>query len=89
MSQSPLDEYRKLMNELLLLREAEGGELPVEVESRYVEHLDDLWWRLSDDQQELYERELEDTAALTGPENLNLIDCEVAQGAKTVPRQAA
>jgi hypothetical protein len=87
MINSLLDGYCRLMNELLLLREAEGGELPVEVESSYVQRLDDLWWRLSEQEQELYESELADT--LTGPDDLHLIDCEVDQGSNTAPRKAA
>jgi predicted RNase H-like HicB family nuclease len=53
-----LDRYRVLINELLFVRETEGGELPEEVESSYVEQLDELWWQLSEAEQAGYEAEL-------------------------------
>ena len=77
MTDSALDSYRRLMNELLILREAEGGDLPVEVESAYVERLDDLWW------------ELAKAAPPAGPEELALVDCEVDKGSHSTPRKAA
>lgn len=57
MNASLLDQYRKLMNELLISREIEGGSLPDEIESSYVERLDTLWWKLSPSEQEEYEDE--------------------------------
>jgi hypothetical protein len=89
MSATPLDKYRKLMNELLILREAEGGELPDELESSYVERLDKLWWSLSQAEQGEYEAELAHASPLTGPEDLQLVDCEVDEGGSTAPRKAA
>jgi hypothetical protein len=84
-----LDSYRSLMNELLILRETEGGELPEELESSYVERLDFLWWKLSEAEQDEYEAELADADAPDGPETLNLVDCEVDQGSTTTPRKVA
>lgn len=55
MSRSNLHSYRALMNELVAARAAEGGTLPVEVESTYAERLNDLWWLLSDEEQTEYE----------------------------------
>ena len=52
MNGTTLDSYRSLMNELLILRETEGGELPEELESSYVERLDFLWWKLSEAEQD-------------------------------------
>ncbi len=89
MSPTLLDEYRRLMNELLVLREAEGGELPEELESSYVERLDAVWWRLSDSEQATYEAELASWDSPTGPETLDLVDCEVDAGGCTAPRKAA
>jgi hypothetical protein len=89
MTDSALDSYRKLINELLILREAEGGDLPVEVESAYVERLDDLWWQLSEDDQAEYEAELAKATPPTGPEELDLVDCEVDKGSHSTPRKAA
>ena len=64
MSATPLDRYRKLMNELLIVREADGGTLPDEVESSYVERLDELWWTLSESEQKEYEAELAGAGAI-------------------------
>ncbi len=89
MSSTPLNCYRKLMIELLILREAEGGELPDELESSYVARLDDLWWSLSEAEQEEYEAELAGSVSLAGPEYLRLVDCEVDEGGSTGPRKAA
>jgi hypothetical protein len=89
MTDSALDSYRRLMNELLILREAEGGDLPVEVESAYVERLDDLWWKLSEEDQAEYEAELAKATPPAGPEELALVDCEVDKGSHSTPRRAA
>lgn len=66
MASCTLDSYRSLMNELFILREAEGGELPEELESSYVERLDVLWGKLSEAERNEYEAEL--AAAPNGPE---------------------
>ncbi len=84
-----LDLYRGRMTELLILREAEGGELPVEVESAHVERLDDLWWQLSEEEQATYETELANAQPPPSPETLNLVDCEVNEGEHAPPRKAA
>ena len=76
-----LGEYRKLMNELLFLRESEGGALPTEVESSYVERLDKLWHQLSEAEQEQYE-----TEGKEAPKTLGLVDRVVAIGDMVVPR---
>jgi len=55
---SAVDQYRALMSELLFSRAAEGGDLPLAVESAYVEQLDALWRRLSEAEQAMYEAEL-------------------------------
>jgi hypothetical protein len=89
MTDTPLDQYRKLMNELLISREAEGGGLHVELESSYVGRLDDLWWKLSESDQKDYEAELAGSTVPTGPESLNLFDCEVDEDGRTLPRRAA
>ncbi len=89
MSATPLDRYRKLMNELLIVREADGGTLPDEVESSYVERLDELWWTLSESEQKEYEAELAGAGAIAGPEDLKLVDRAVDEGDNTGPREAA
>lgn len=89
MSASIFEEYSKLMNELLLLRETEGGTLSDEIESTYVERLDALWWQLSEEEQNAYERELALSDSPQSPESLSFVDCEVPLGTKTHPRRAA
>lgn len=89
MTNNLLNEYRTLMNELLIMREADGGELPVEVESAYVERLNDLWWQLSEEDQHTYEAELSTSSAPASQEDLNLVDCDVAYDDKLVPRRKA
>jgi len=89
MKEGPLDRYRRLMNELLFVRESEGGELPMEVESAYVERLDELWWQLSEQEQAAYEAELANLVPPASAEELNLIDCEVKEGERAGPRKAA
>lgn len=77
------------MSELLITRESEGGELPVEVESAYVERLNDLWYRLSKEEQTAYEAELSRGTTLATDEDLKLIDCPVTQGEHAAPRREA
>lgn len=84
-----LERYRTLMNELLFAREAEGGDLPEEQESIYVERLDALWWQLSETEQAAYEAELVALSCLSSPEELNLVDCSVSEGERAAPRKAA
>ncbi|MCA9595423.1 MAG: hypothetical protein KC776_19045 [Myxococcales bacterium] len=88
MSAAPLDRYRKLMNELLFVREAEGGQLSDELESSYVERLEELWWTLSESEQKEYEADRVGPGALGGPEHLDLVDRAVHEGDDTGPREA-
>jgi hypothetical protein len=89
MSADLLDRYRQLMNELLFVREAEGGDLPVEVESAHVERLDDLWWQLSAQEQTTFEAELASKPPPASTAELGLVDCEVDEGSHGAPRKAA
>ncbi|HEY5959170.1 MAG TPA: hypothetical protein VIV60_21580 [Polyangiaceae bacterium] len=84
-----LDRYRVLMNELLFTREAEAGDLPEELESSYVERLEDLWWQLSESEQAAYEAELTLAESPSSPEELNFVDCTVTEGGHASPRRAA
>ena len=89
MSADVLVRYRRLLNELLILREAEGGDLPVEIESAYVERLDDLWWQLSEQEQATYEEELASAVVPASKAELGLVDCVVRVGERAAPRKAA
>lgn len=89
MNDSLFNQYRQKMTELLLLREFDGGILPLEVESAFVEQLDDLWWQLTDAQQEALEYELKSSLTLVAPERLDLVDRSVPTGGNEAPRKAA
>lgn len=39
--------------------ESACGELPIEIESAHVAALDDLWWKLTPDEQDRYDQALE------------------------------
>lgn len=81
--------YRTLLTELLFEREAAGGELPDNEESLFVERLDEIWWQLSESEQSLIERELAQPSAPAVHESPELVDCEVSEGSRAVPRKAA
>ncbi len=84
---SLLDDYRRLMNEHLFFRAAEGGTLPLEIESAFVDRLDDVWWRLSEADQERFEAELQSACYPRAPLDLAVVDC--VAGDMQVPRSAA
>ncbi|HKY35861.1 MAG TPA: hypothetical protein VJN18_07980 [Polyangiaceae bacterium] len=83
-----LNRYRRLMNELLIAREAEGGDLAQEVESAYVARLDELWWQLTEREQQIYEAELASAQAPPIRSEPKLVDCLVKVGERVAPRKA-
>lgn len=80
----PLDNYTKLLNELILERAMAGGTLPDEKESEYVERLDALWWKLTEEERVQYRVASHKVQA---PEDLGLVDCEVSIGSSSLPRK--
>jgi hypothetical protein len=88
MNPPPVERYRVLLTQLLFEREAAGGDLPEEAESRYVELLDEVWWQLDPSDQEQVERELKQIAVHVGEEPA-LVDLEVMEGSSALPRRAA
>jgi hypothetical protein len=88
MNALPLERYRVLLSQLLFEREAAGGDLPEEEESRYVELLDNVWWQLSPSEQEQIERELKQVAVQVAEEP-RLVDLALAEGSSALPRRAA
>jgi hypothetical protein len=88
MNPQPLERYRHLLTQLLFEREAAGGELPEQEESRYVELLDEVWWQLSPNDQDLIERELKQVAVQV-EEEPDLVDSAVFEGSSALPRRAA
>ena len=89
MSTDRLEQYRALLGQLLFEREAAGGELPEDDESRFVERLDEVWWQLSPDQQGVIDGELAAPNVPEVSEDLKLVDCDVAKGSRALPRKAA
>jgi len=88
MNAPPLERYRLLLTQLLFEREAAGGDLPEEEESRYVELLDEVWWQLRPSDQEQIERELKQVVVQVAEEP-DLVDLAVAEGSSALPRRAA
>ena len=86
MNSEAFDRYRGLLTELLFEREAAGGELSEEDESRYVERLDELWWQLSSSDQDRIEQELR-RVAVEVEEEPDLTDVAVAEGSSGLPRK--
>jgi hypothetical protein len=88
MNLPPVNRYRMLLTQLLFEREAAGGDLPEEEESRYVELLDEVWWQLNPNDQDLIERELKQVAVQVREEP-QLVDLAVLEGSSALPRRAA
>jgi hypothetical protein len=88
MNAPPLDRYRVLLTQLLFEREAAGGDLSEDEESRYVALLDDVWWQLSASEQEQIERELMQVPVQVS-EDPSLVDLAVIEGTNALPRRAA
>jgi hypothetical protein len=79
---------RGLLSQFLPEREAAGGDLSEEEESRYVALLDEVGWQLSPSDQEQIERELRQVDVQVGEEPA-LVDLAVAEGSSALPRRAA
>jgi hypothetical protein len=88
MNLPPVERYRMLLTQLLFEREAAGGDLAEEEESRYVELLDEVWWRLSRNDQDPIEKELKQVAVQVREEP-QLVDLAVLEGSSALPRRAA
>jgi hypothetical protein len=52
-----MNKYIELMEELLRKRE-EAGDLPEEVEADYAQRLDDIYWKLTNSEQDFLEKKL-------------------------------
>jgi hypothetical protein len=88
MNDQPLDRYRILLTQLLFEREAAGGDLSEDEESRYVALLDELWWQLGPNDQEQIERDLMQVPVQVD-EDPSLVDLVVTEGASALPRRPA
>jgi hypothetical protein len=56
------ERYIQLATELLLLRESNGGQLPDDVESSYIDQFDRCWRHMSADEQQEAERVVAQTS---------------------------
>jgi len=81
--------YRILLARLLFEREAAGGELAEDEESRFVALLDEVWWQLDPAEQALIDHELSESKPLEIREEIHRVDCEVPEGGSALPRRAA
>lgn len=73
MTEEAKRQYQAKLAELLFLREHEGGSLPLEIESAYVEQLDDLWRSLPEHEQEEVESYLKTLSSPGARERLPLL----------------
>jgi len=78
MSQELTKRYLGMLTELLLERELNGGTLPMDVESERSAKLEEIWWQLSDEEQdeveEVFKRPIE------APVDLGLVDMPAESG---------
>ena len=79
-------EYRKALALLLFEREAAGGELSQDEEARHVEQLDEIWSRLTPDEQATMDAELANGPSQAVREEPRLVDRVVTKGATNDPR---
>lgn len=56
--------YDSLIDELQAARAAAGGRLSDESESAFVERLDELWWQMTDEEQDAWNAEAVSTLAV-------------------------
>lgn len=83
MSKEALDKYITIAERLLLRRELEGP-LSQDVEAKETEPLDDLWWAMTEEEQNEVESHFKRVP--DAPESLELVDVEVKIGESKMPR---
>lgn len=91
MTERLLERYRMLLAQLLFEREAAGGDLPEEEESRFVAALDDVLRQLGPSVQaeiDRIDREVTQVP-LQVAEDPHFVDLAVAEGTSVLPRKAA
>jgi hypothetical protein len=79
-------EYRKALALLLFEREAAGGELSQDEEARHVEQLDEIWSRLTPDEQATMDAELANGPSQAVREEPRLVDRVVTKDSTNDPR---
>jgi hypothetical protein len=89
MREKLLAHYRSLLSRLMFEREAAGGELAQDEESRFVALLDEIWWQLDPIEQASIDQELSESRPISIHEEFHLVDCEVPEGGSVLPRRAA
>lgn len=91
MTERLLERYRILLAQLLFEREAAGGELPEDEESRFVAALDDILRELGPSVRAEVQRIDREVAQASLPviKEPDLVDLAVAEGTSSLPRTAA
>lgn len=79
--------FMQKLTGLLLERELAGGALDQDIESERVAELDDLWWQMTDKEQEQAEVEIAKTP--DAPKELHLVDVNVILGCSELPRSCS
>lgn len=87
MSQELTKQYLGMLTELLLERELNGGTLPMDVESERSAKLEEIWWQLSDEEQDEVEEVV--MRPIEAPVDLGLVDMPAESGLprRNVPTQ--
>lgn len=81
--------YGELLIQLLLFREAAGGELPPEDEARMVSELDRCWREMSEEERQESELGFAGRPVPPAPDSLHEEDLVVPDGSRIGPRRAA
>jgi hypothetical protein len=87
MSQELTKQYLGMLTELLLERELNGGTLPMDGESERSAKLEEIWWQLSDEEQDEVEEVV--MRPIEAPVDLGLVDMPAESGLprRNVPTQ--
>lgn len=83
MSKETVDKFIAIAERLLLRRELEGP-LSQDVEAKETAPLDDLWWAMTEEEQNKIEEHFRKIPE--APESLELVDVEVKIGESKMPR---
>lgn len=83
------ERYFKLMFDLLVARQLNGGDLPDDEEARRAEELDEQWALMTDAEREQAEAVFSGPSLVGAPEDLQQEDLELSKGATDPPRREA
>jgi hypothetical protein len=89
MSKSLIEQYMEVSNELDTKRLLQG-DLPEAEEGEYTSQMNDIWWKMSDDDQAEVEKRIEarkNALPPAAPKSLGMVDVVVLHGESKMPRQ--